>query len=146
MLVFFSVVFLKQINIPDNDILATVNFELGIGNDPREDRKFNMIKQSMDYDPDGNFIGQWVPELKNLPGNKRHSPWILSTGMLSSARISLGEDYPNPVVVAPEWSRHQKGKVRSIISDFSLFAHFFSLSMFILIFYLNQLDFWLICG
>jgi len=97
----------------DHDVCSNYgnwNYVAGIGNDPREDRKFNMIKQSMDYDPDGNFIGQWVPELKNLPGNKRHSPWILSTGMLSSARISLGEDYPNPVVVAPEWSRHQKGK------------------------------------
>ena len=71
-----------------------------------------MIKQSMDYDPEGIFIRQWVPELQNLPGNKVHSPWILSLGDLSSAKINLGENYPKPVVVAPEWSRHQKAKVR----------------------------------
>lgn len=102
--------------IPVSHEHRIIDFESGIGNDPREDRKFNMIKQSMDYDPDGVFIGQWVPELRNLPGNKRHSPWILSCGVLSSAHISLGEDYPKPVVVAPEWSRHQKGKVRLIFN------------------------------
>ena len=26
-------------------------YSAGIGNDPREDRKFNMIKQGLDYDP-----------------------------------------------------------------------------------------------
>jgi len=97
----------------DHDVCSNYgnwNYVAGIGNDPREDRKFNMIKQSMDYDPEGIFIRQWVPELQNLPGNKVHSPWILSLGDLSSAKINLGENYPKPVVVAPEWSRHQKAK------------------------------------
>ena len=26
-------------------------YSAGIGNDPREDRKFNMVKQGLDYDP-----------------------------------------------------------------------------------------------
>lgn len=28
------------------------NYSAGIGNDPRQDRKFNMIKQALDYDAD----------------------------------------------------------------------------------------------
>ena len=80
---------------------------LGIGNDPREDRKFNMIKQSTDYDVNGDYIKLWVPELKGLSAPQIHMPWMLSSGALSAAHISLGETYPNPIVVAPEWSRHQ---------------------------------------
>ncbi len=76
-----------------------------------------MIKQSMDYDLDGNFIRIWVPELREIPGTKIHSPWLLSTGALSAAKVHLGENYPNPIIVAPEWSRHQKdGKVNSFFS------------------------------
>lgn len=37
---------------------------------------------------------------------------MLSSGALSAANVRLGQNYPNPVVVAPEWSRHQReGKV-----------------------------------
>lgn len=101
---------------------SKIIFLLGIGNDPREDRKFNMIKQSMDYDLDGNFIRLWVPELKEIAGTKIHSPWLLSTGALSAAKVRLGENYPNPIVVAPEWSRHQKDvKVSFHLS----FCHFY---------------------
>jgi hypothetical protein len=81
----------------------------GIGNDPREDRKFNMIKQSMDYDPNGDYIRLWVTELKEIPSPQIHAPWLLSFGALSAAKVKLGESYPNPIVVAPEWTRHVKG-------------------------------------
>lgn len=31
----------------------------GVGNDPRQDRKFNMIKQGLDYDPQvKNYVGE----------------------------------------------------------------------------------------
>ena len=83
-----------------------------------------MIKQSMDYDLEGNYIRMWVPELKEIPGSKIHSPWMLSSGALSAAKIRLGDNYPNPVVVAPEWSRHQKGA-----KVFSLFFVSFALEL-----------------
>lgn len=79
-----------------------------------------MIKQSMDYDLNGEFIRLWVPELKDIPGSKIHSPWLLSLGALSTANVHLGENYPQPIVVAPEWSRHQKGgKVTSEHQSFN---------------------------
>ena len=38
----------------DHDVTSNYGnwlYSAGIGNDPREDRKFNMIKQGLDYDP-----------------------------------------------------------------------------------------------
>lgn len=73
-----------------------------------------MIKQSMDYDADGAFIRMWVPELKEIAGAKIHSPWLLSNDSLIAAKVCLGQNYPKPIVVAPEWSRHtnKSGRVR----------------------------------
>lgn len=95
----------------DHDVCSNYgnwNYAAGIGNDPRENRKFNMIKQAFDYDPEGNFVRCWVPELAGLRGGLIHTPWKLSSSQLSSAGVSLGETYPHPILVAPEWSRHQQ--------------------------------------
>ncbi len=39
----------------------------GVGNDPRgEARIFNPVKQAFDYDPNGEYVKAWVPELRGL--------------------------------------------------------------------------------
>lgn len=38
----------------------------GVGNDPRQGREFNPIKQALDYDKHGEYIKAWVPELRAL--------------------------------------------------------------------------------
>ena len=78
----------------------------GIGNDPRENRKFNMIKQAVDYDKEGEFVRLWVPELGGLKGGKVHSPWQLNSSQLASAGVELGVTYPRPLLLPPEWTRH----------------------------------------
>lgn len=43
----------------DHDVCSNYgnwNYSAGIGNDPRENRKFNMIKQALDYDPEVSFV------------------------------------------------------------------------------------------
>ncbi|XP_040208720.1 cryptochrome DASH [Rana temporaria] len=81
-------------------------YSAGIGNDPRENRKFNMIKQGLDYDGNGDYIRLWVPELQQIKGGAVHTPWALSSSALSHANVTLGKTYPLPIVMAPEWSRH----------------------------------------
>ena len=39
----------------------------GVGNDPRENRVFNIFKQAKDYDPLAAYMKHWLPELKNEP-------------------------------------------------------------------------------
>ena len=42
----------------------------GVGNDPRQGRVFNPVKQALDYDPRGEYIKAWVPELRRVSLNK----------------------------------------------------------------------------
>ena len=93
----------------DHDVSSNYgnwNYSAGIGNDPRENRKFNMIKQALDYDPEGDFVRLWVPELAGIKGAKIHTPWMLLLSELRVAGVSLGENYPRPLVNPPEWSWH----------------------------------------
>lgn len=46
----------------------------GVGNDPREDRYFSIPKQAQNYDPDGDYVAHWIPELSKLPKSARHNP------------------------------------------------------------------------
>lgn len=43
----------------------------GVGNDPRQGRIFNPVKQALDYDPQGAYIKAWVPELRNVKLTKQ---------------------------------------------------------------------------
>lgn len=91
----------------DHDVTSNYGnwlYSAGIGNDPRENRKFNVVKQGFDYDADGEYVRMWVPELSSVRGGSVHVPWTLNQGQLNG--VSLGEDYPKPLVMAPEWNRH----------------------------------------
>ena len=93
----------------DHDVCSNYgnwNYAAGVGNDPRENRKFNMIKQGLDYDKDGDFIRLWVDELSKVKGGKVHFPWTMSPDLLSKIGLELGVDYPKPIIIAPEWSKH----------------------------------------
>ncbi|XP_044463973.1 cryptochrome DASH, chloroplastic/mitochondrial [Mangifera indica] len=46
----------------------------GVGNDPREDRYFSIPKQAQTYDPEGEYVAYWLPELQALPKEKRNFP------------------------------------------------------------------------
>merc|ERR1719268_371454 len=67
----------------------------------------------MDYDGEGKFVRLWVEELEDLKGGRVHMPWTLNRSELENANLELGVDYPKPMLVAPEWSRHQGGGGKS---------------------------------
>jgi len=81
-------------------------YAASVGNDPRENRKFNMIKQAKDYDREGEFVRLWCPELKNIVGPAVHQPWTLSETAQSQVGCVLGKEYPNPMHIDPHWGFH----------------------------------------
>ncbi len=61
-------------------------------------RIFNPISQGMRFDPLGTYVRQWVPELSRLPVASVHRPWETAPLLLADAGVSLGENYPTPIV------------------------------------------------
>ncbi len=54
-------------------------------------RIYNPIKQGMDQDPDGTFIRKWVPELKDIPKQFIHQPWLLESSSLNYSKPIVDE-------------------------------------------------------
>lgn len=61
-------------------------------------RIFNPILQGEKFDPDGNYVRRWVPELAKMPRRFIHRPWEAPAGDLREAGVKLGESYPVPLV------------------------------------------------
>lgn len=74
----------------------------GVGNDPREERYFNMLTQAGRYDAKGQYVKHWIPELDQVDAARVHTPWI----MPKDARLLLGLEnsvYAQPVLVPKQW-------------------------------------------
>ena len=61
-------------------------------------RIFNPILQGGKFDPEGNYVRRWVPELARLPAEFIHQPWAAPLHVLAEAGVTLGADYPQPIV------------------------------------------------
>jgi deoxyribodipyrimidine photo-lyase len=61
-------------------------------------RVFNPVTQGTKFDPLGDYVRRWVPELKWVPPRWIHHPWDAPERELRLARVSLGADYPRPLI------------------------------------------------
>jgi len=61
-------------------------------------RIFNPVTQSQKFDPEGRFIRRYLPRLARLPDALIHAPWRARPIDLAEAGITLGGDYPEPLV------------------------------------------------
>lgn len=61
-------------------------------------RIFNPIVQGEKFDPLGDYVRTWVPELSRLPPAFIHKPWQAPAGLLAQCGVKLGTDYPQPLV------------------------------------------------
>jgi deoxyribodipyrimidine photo-lyase len=70
----------------------------GVGNDPRENRYFNILRQANNYDAKGKYVRKWIPEIAEIPGFDIHQPFELSTRELNQFGVTLGQTYPYPLI------------------------------------------------
>lgn len=54
--------------------------------------------QGYKFDPDGEYIRQWLPELARMPTEWIHHPWNAPMAILKAAGVELGSNYPRPIV------------------------------------------------
>jgi deoxyribodipyrimidine photo-lyase len=64
----------------------------GTGTDTNPHRIFNPTVQAKRFDPDGDYVRRYVPELRAVAGAAVHEPWALPPAV----RAAL--DYPDPIV------------------------------------------------
>jgi deoxyribodipyrimidine photo-lyase len=71
-------------------------------------RIFNPVTQSEKFDPSGKFIRRYLPQLAKLPDVALHAPWKARPVDLAAAGLSLGVDYPEPIV------QHEAARERTL--------------------------------
>lgn len=77
----------------DGDVASNVGnwqWVAGTGANTRPNRMFNPITQAKRFDPEGEYVRRYVPELAEVEGSAVHEPWKL--GLLRPL------DYPAPIV------------------------------------------------
>ncbi|MBO73758.1 MAG: deoxyribodipyrimidine photolyase [Flavobacteriales bacterium] len=72
-------------------------------------RIYNPVKQSVERDPEGSFIRQWVPELADMPLESLHAPW--SQPPMERLWSGVDTHYPDPVVSVEEAGRAAREKL-----------------------------------
>jgi deoxyribodipyrimidine photo-lyase len=67
----------------------------GTGNDTRPNRVLNPLIQADRFDPRGDYVRRWVPELRGIAGTAVHRPWKLP---------EPPADYPPPIIPPEEYA------------------------------------------
>lgn len=61
-------------------------------------RIFNPFSQGEKFDPNGDYVRKYVPELKDMPRKYIQTPWTAPDHVLAQAGVKLGKTYPKPIV------------------------------------------------
>ncbi|RZC22790.1 Cryptochrome-2 isoform B [Glycine soja] len=50
------------------------------------------------FDPEGEYVRQWLPELARMPAEWIHHPWNAPLTVLRASGVELGQNYPKPII------------------------------------------------
>ncbi len=87
-----------------------------VGTDPKPyfQRMFNPMLQQKKFDPDGEYVRRWVPELADVPDSHLVEPWTMSEGDQQMAGCVIGTDYPEPIVDHADERRVAQERYRAV--------------------------------
>jgi deoxyribodipyrimidine photo-lyase len=80
-------------------------------------RIFAPVLQGEKFDPNGDYVRQYVPELAKLHKKFIHKPWEVPHPILAEAGITLGIDYPHPIVAHEAARNRALAAFKSISSE-----------------------------
>ncbi|MCA9939829.1 MAG: deoxyribodipyrimidine photo-lyase [Anaerolineales bacterium] len=61
-------------------------------------RIFNPTTQGQKFDPRGDFVRRWLPELALVPDRYIHTPWEMPPALQQATHCRIGREYPAPIV------------------------------------------------
>jgi deoxyribodipyrimidine photo-lyase len=61
-------------------------------------RIFNPVVQGQKFDPNGDYVRRWLPELSRVPAKFIHNPWTMPPDEQRRADCGIGSDYPAPII------------------------------------------------
>lgn len=86
----------------DHDVYSNYgNWNAAAGLTGGRVNRFNILKQSKDYDARGDYVRHWIPELAKVPAPLCFEPWKLSAS--DRVKYEVG-DYPRPMTLPEPWS------------------------------------------
>lgn len=86
-------------------------------------RTLDPIKTGRFWDPQGQFIRTYLPELRNMPLQYLFSPWLAPPDIQEIANCRIGTDYPGPIL------NHKEARVENIKQIEQLNASFSDLNL-----------------
>jgi deoxyribodipyrimidine photo-lyase len=95
-------------HLVDGDVACNVGgwqWVAGTGVDTRPGRMFNPTLQAKRFDPHGDYVRRYVPELEHLDGAAVHEPWKAEGSLLRA-------DYPAPLVDHAEAAARYRERFR----------------------------------
>jgi deoxyribodipyrimidine photo-lyase len=75
----------------------------GVGNDPRENRYFNILSQAKKYDAKGEYVRYWIPELKDINGFNIHRVALMKKNEMENVDSIIPEIYLKPILDMGKW-------------------------------------------
>ena len=69
-------------------------------------RIYNPVKNGQEHDPNGQFVKQWLPELKMLPKEMIHTPWEITPIEAGVYGFESGISYPHPIIDLEKARKH----------------------------------------
>lgn len=79
----------------------TLGWQWSAGSGPNANpffRVFSPVLQGEKYDPEGEYVKKYVPELSRLPKKWIHRPWEAPEEVLLKAQVKIGKTFPKPIV------------------------------------------------
>lgn len=61
-------------------------------------RIFNPVSQGQKFDPEGDYVRRFLPELARVPKKTIHEPWTMPASDQMRAGRIIGKDYPAPII------------------------------------------------
>lgn len=79
-------------------------------------RVFNPVSQGQKFDPKGEYVRRYLPELAQVPDRYIHAPWTMPPSEQQRCGVVIGRDYPAPIVDHTERRMHAQALYRAASS------------------------------